>query len=704
MPNYTAIVEDLDGVKQGDGPIETILSLTYNHPLSQIGEFVAEMPTGDEWWERLETINHQIRFYVDGEFVFLGILETKNADIATERIGTLSGPSKLAELTHDPAGELDLDQVTDAVDDILSGSGWGLDPVNGSATTTATVYGRTVDESRLGALSLLAKNYGENFIYRPELSGVEVSIVSVTASSIRVADPSKFAVGLTVEYTLTSGATERNTIQGITSGGGSPANSLLLTATPGGTIDDALTVRSLGDRMIIWLGTNTPDSGIRAVAVNSSTVSAEDDDTIALIASGGLEVLEDAAGVWNKIKPFGVGMGSSRLDIRHTSYSSSSLTGVTINAADRTMTYSAAGYDKTRRYKRTQWREIGPLTNSAVDMAAASDALCDIGAVFLRRYAPPYEALGLRLAKMPSALRQGQTIRVQWEDDQRTIDGDRVVMNIKTTHSRSGEAIHSLTTATVDRWPQTDGDYLSDNAEQGQMLTSIPQLEYSRDTIPYREIMDSNNPAVIYFWLGDEVAQVAQALLRFRVDALRSPIKTVAGSASFDIDIPDHEHVTTVNESGGIWGDIGITAPSSGISFMVHNVGGGGAVDVKTNAASGAVTATVDLSSAISAPFGVYDEDADNGGTNTLAESDLEYKISINGGTSYGPDLGAGVGTPVGGWYTLDLDTSNEIADADGIPVAQAYQIKVSTATTGKYATITAQLLLRTVDQNIATI
>jgi hypothetical protein len=231
--------------------------------------------------------------------------------------------------------------------------------------------------------------------------------------------------------------------------------------------------------------------------------------------------------------------------------------------------------------------------------------------------------------------------------------------------------------------------------------------------------MDSAHGASFPFWVGSEYTTIQRALLRFKIQPLRSTVKSVAGSST-----------TTSSGGGGT-----STSASGGSSSPTSASGGAGTQTANTSISwsgsdssmqipSGANhyhgigatfhshpvvipghthsvsvpshTHNVDipdhthaLTPNISTVYGIFEES----GANTLALADLVIKL--NGG----PDRSSSVVSIGSGWYELDI--TDDLVDAAFRPVQEANSIAVTTASATKTARLEAQLTIRGVIQAV---
>lgn len=464
------------------------------------------------------------------------------------------------------------------------------------------------------------------------------------------------------------------------------------------------------DRTLIWIRDNWVASGVRAIQGAPDPIAAEGNANICYIQT--LRRSTKGRQVVNRCYPYGSGEGDTRLTIRGSSYAADAFADYTINKTGNYIDYDPAFYPYTMvRERYVQFREIAPLSNTDADVQAAADALADTAMLWLAEhgYAQQYFSLSV-LKLVPGRVRPGMTIDVLYEDANISIDSTLNVLDV--TWRLIGDQLRAdlaVSDATVHA--ETDASAVSGRLEQGRILTSLPQMGPNVDTIPYAEELDDDYDAELRFWLGDEVAQVQQVLLRFRVDPLRSTIKSTGGSststgsssvastgsstASTTVsDNAPHAHPITIVDVGSAAGNpVHIQDPGSGLNA----VGGGEHTTDQANAAHShgmdhthGIAHTHDVTAAITTAYGVFEES----GGNTYAVTELTYLV--NGGA-----ITAGRVSLGGGWYSYDL--TEDLIDTDTLrPLANANAVTISsTSALGKSCRISAQLQMRLVIQSI---
>lgn len=676
MATITIDVLNFSLTTTGSGPIKSAYDVQFDEPLSQCGIFSFKVPCRDTKSALLLTQQSVVRIYADTSAVFLGIVESKERSIDASGIAyfDVSGRSFLAELSDQSVGFLNLESASAAVSNgpalVLAATSpssltttWAIDSTAPSyTTTTRDVYARFRGENRLSALVKISEKIGEHFIYRPQLSGV--------------------------------------------------------------------------DREIMWLRSFS-DSGVRAIQQGGEAVALEGNDAIALITS--LSELEDGFDIVNRILPFGAGddLENSAFTIAATAYPSTVGTlgqpdYFIVRPTDSTgiidWYYSSTTLGYRQREHIVQFHDIAPVSNTDTDQIAAADMLAEAAMRYLERYGIARKFYDLQVTKLPSTVTPGQTIRVVYYEvdaDGNTIhdiNTDLNILNIATNYGNDGSVIYKLTVSDTDRFPMNEAEAMAQRIEQGQVYQSYTQLSSNSDTISHVEDFDTSTSTSFPFWMGAEIAQVNQVLLRFRIDPLRSTVKTIGGGASVElamdnhghtVDLPNHTHaidehyhtVVVVDESAFGGKDYNLNlAIDSGTPYIAHDGGGGvgsqnvttkltGEGTTTTNSGGSTVdtsvndnttlTGTVDLSSAITTTYGIY---TDTGGAiprvDTIAHLLEDVTIEVNNVAITASD---DLTLSPGGYFVLDL-TALEDGGSNRIVVTEDTFRPVSV-----YNTITVQ-------------
>ena len=646
-------IENSAGNKLGPGPITTAPGFDQTKRLDRAGEFACPAPATDS--RAALIVKKRVlrcRGIVNGavEDLGAGVIDKTSVSAGGAPVLQVNGGGLERELTYRSVGFLEISDgagggVSTALADIMAfaPAGWSIDVVNGYATTTNLVYANFAGESVLAALVKLAEHTGEHFRF--------------------------------------------------------------------------------DGRKLVWLRKAFTSSGVRAVQV-VDPVAIESQANLAIITD--LNEVEDSFDLLSRIYPFGSGTGEARLTLGPTTKSAPA--GYTLDAANNYLKHDSAEstYGRIDRY--LSFKDIRPISNTSPDLVSAANALFDAAYEYLSRYATPAKFYSLSVAKLDTEVLPGQTIHVVYR---RVVDGftaididaDLYVLETTTRVDTAGVRTVGMVVATVDRWPVSDDEMLAGEMDQGKVFEAFPQMNANAHVVSYSEPMDDAKGAQFDFWLGEEVVTVNQVLLRFKIEPLRSTVKSAAsGGGSTQTSEGGAGTQETAQNDGGMTTSDGshvhVTYVLGPVTPNISTIGwyqDGGLVtpvnsaddDYEFHAGVSPAhehtipdhTHTVTIanhthdvtipSHTHSMVYGLFEES----GANTLAETDLVYKL--NGGS----DLGAGVISLGSGWYALDITA--QACDANFRPVAQANQIVISTAT-AKTAQIKAQLLVRAVIQATA--
>lgn len=486
-------------------------------------------------------------------------------------------------------------------------------------------------------------------------------------------------------------------------------------------------------RTVEWLGPSSTfvASGVRAVQHLNAPVAAETVDGIALIME--LNEESDAADLITRVIPRGSGNGGAVLTLFAATDSAPS--GYTLNLAQNYIKRDVSEISYGRIERVLDFKNIGPLSNTTADIQAAANMLLQAAVEHLRRYGVPQKFYRLSLAKVGQMLKPGTTLRVVYRklyEGAAVYDLDGVFNIVQAEYeiNERGISTTSVLISTIDRMPQTDSDYLAQQVLNARVLSAHQQLGASVDTFSFRDEMDNAHGVSIRFWLGDEYTSIQRALLRFRIQPLRSTVKSVAGSSTTtasgggstttsgggstsgsggssaptsDATDTTHQHSVTV-PSGTISATVGFNAAGnlvnnggSSKSFLSNN-------NVQTHSHSVSIPAHThstpnhshatpdhshDLTPNISMQYGIFEES----GANTLVLANLVIKLNS------GVDKNSSVVDIGNGWYELDI--TDDLTDAVFRPVQENNEIAITTAT-AKSARIEAQITIRGVVQAVA--
>lgn len=666
-------IENSAGTKQGSGPITAALHWRSVKRLDRAGEFSFEMPVTDSG-ASLVVSQRVARCYA----VIGGAVAEVGAgviDLISVRIGedgqpllVVSGPDLLTELrwitvdwnvtvmpTFDDVDDAPYDIIHSYANDRLA-SAWTLADEAGStigsgtAVTGDLVYALFSHESCLNALIQVAQATGEHF---------------------------RLGSGRTLEW----------------------VNS--------------------------W-----SSSGIHAVYGAPSPVAVEGRTEIAQIAN--IEWIQDSQDVVNRVFLFGSGEGSMRVTVQAadewpngTAISGSGPFYETIGGIDYGLskdTASTAPYDTffsltdvdsygtygAREMKLT-FSQITPHENTSADVVSAANQLLRSGYNWLVNRAYPQDFYRLSVRGLQQVLEVGTTIQVtarRYVDGQAAVNIDQAlnVLEVTTEVDVDGLRTSELVVSTADRQPESDVGVLAAGVSSAAVSAAHPQSIGNSYTESFVDNMDDATNADFYFWLGEDVGPIKQLLLRFRVDELKSTVRSVAGS------IMSSGGSNTANSGGSApgtdtenFGTLG-TGPNLAAGdphahdFTLPNH------DHTVDSHDHTIAHDHTFTPVVSTTYGVYEQASGNtyghsGGSATLAQIQNDIDIMVGGS-----DRSASVlSTAASGWFELDV-TSWLINSTTKMPTAAANLITFAKASGGaanKSARIVFKLFVRCASQSL---
>jgi len=333
------------------------------------------------------------------------------------------------------------------------------------------------------------------------------------------------------------------------------------------TADSSMTHFYRGTGRNVTFAHTFSSSGVRAIVAGTGDLVAE------TCAITGLTETYDSYDLITRIYPRGSGNGDVQLTLRATSRSAPA--GFTL---DKTNNYiendtAEATYGIIEQY--VEYREIGPIANTAADLEAAADMLFDVALDELQRRSTDAEQAyyDLMLAGCSALLRPMQTVRVVYQDVDAAIDVDEDLNILEATWQvdQSGVQTTAALVSTTERWAQNDAGTIADSIAQGYVYQAHPQLNANSYTTGYTKNIDPTYNAEFRFRLGDEVVQVQQVLLEFQLLPFESTVRSIASSTATT---SSGGGTTATSSSGG-----GTTSSSSGdhshtvtISSHTHDV------------------------------------------------------------------------------------------------------------------------------------
>lgn len=477
-------------------------------------------------------------------------------------------------------------------------------------------------------------------------------------------------------------------------------------------------------RVVEWVNTWNA-SGFRAVYGAVSPVAVESRTEIAQIVE--IERVQDSQDIVNRVFLYGAGEADTRLDLLAadewpdgTAISGSgpftrAMGGVTYLLAKQ-VTSSGLDFavnclqdnDSDTMYGANEmaltFRNVAPLSNTAADVTAAANQLLRSGWQWLQQRSNPQQFYRLRVAGAQGVIKPGTTIPVYVR---RYVDGTAVV-NVDATLNileasvevgLDGLRTTDLLVSTAERHPEDDAGVVVEQMAEAVVARSHQQTGPNSYTENHVAHMDDTNQADFYFWLGEDIAQVSQILLRFRVDPLRSTVRSVAGSST------GSGASSTSNSGSSAPGTSNQNADhthnESGSVTFVQNSSHGHTVDSHTHN----IDHTHTFTPGVSTTYGLFVQSSGNtyghsGGLATVSQIQTDIDIMV-GGSDRSASI---VAESASGWFKLDV--TDWLIDAATLRPSSAANvisfIKASGGGSGKSAMIQFKLQVRCTVQSVA--
>ena len=197
-------------------------------------------------------------------------------------------------------------------------------------------------------------------------------------------------------------------------------------------------------REIEWIGAadTFASCGYRAVQHVNDPIAAERAAGIAVITA--LSEVDDAAELLTRVIPRGSGNGSAIVTLAPATDSAPS--GYTLNKTNNYLKNDAAETSYGQIERALDYKEIGPLSNSTLDIQNAANALMMAAYETLRRVCSPQKFYSLELANM-GAIEPGTTMRVvyrQLENGTVLYDLDDTLNVVEVEQSIDATGLHTM--------------------------------------------------------------------------------------------------------------------------------------------------------------------------------------------------------------------------------------------------------------------
>jgi len=475
-------------------------------------------------------------------------------------------------------------------------------------------------------------------------------------------------------------------------------------------------------RTLEWVNGTWEPSDIHAVYGAPNPVSVEERTEIAQIAS--IEKITDSQDIVNRVFLYGAGEGDSRLDLSAADEfpdGNSLHDGLEGTAAGgpyrktgifsgecivNKSIQSSAAYDNCQNFlmdldsvlaynineMALTFKNLSPLSNTNADMTSAANQLLRSGFQWMKTRTNPQDFYQLSLRGVQGAVKVGETFRVtarRYMDGQEVIDIDETLNVLEATTEVAIDGLRTvgLMVSTTDRYPSNDTSVLVESLAEAVVSQAHQQISPNSWTENHVSSMDDAHPAQLDFWLGEDIVELKQVMLRFRVDQLRSTIR--GGLSGHQHDFPaitGHTHELKIYpiEAGNVGSEdlIVYRASTNGVFPIGYSASSGTVYTAATEEGGAIEEEELEAASGDAVEYGVFKEGVDLTLGQTLTDLNSDLGLRLNSTESNVDRMSFVLASNSDGWYELDItallvDEELDTAPGTNRPKQEANYIQI---------------------------
>lgn len=468
MSNFWIDIEDISGVKLGEGPVISATFWESTLMLDRAGTFKFSIPAGDA---RAKVVQPKriARCYTRVQErlteIGAGIIDKieLGVDAQGQAVLNVSGDDMLRDLTNRSVRSLECvsptgDGVMTALASIMgyAPSGWALDTVNGYAATATNVYAKFSGESVLNALINVGKQRGEHFrlgVGR-KVVWLQKNLAACGIRAVQGGEPTAL-VGNRDACIITDLQEEQDTYE-------------------------------LCSRLYPY-GNGVGEARLTLAACSKSTTTGY--YTMDKVNNYIQNTQMESAGGYGRIERY-ISM-KNVAPISNTTLDLQNAANVLFDSAIEYM----ERHKRPEKFYRLQVTKVEKLLYPGQTIR-----------VVLRKIVDGYEAVN--------------------------IDKDLYILETTNRIDGSGLRTTDMQVATVDRYRESDDIYVIERMQEARVMESYPQLNASSYYETFYDAIDGSNALSFPFLLGKEVVNVNEVKLYFKLQQLESTAKSVAGSST----------------------------------------------------------------------------------------------------------------------------------------------------------------------------
>lgn len=428
--------------------------------------------------------------------------------------------------------------------------------------------------------------------------------------------------------------------------------------------NQGLHVRLGSSAKSVEVGAFGSDSGLRLLNPAQFHHSFEAGTTVLPIES--ISVEKNSEALCTRLFPFGAGLGDSMLTLekstRTTPYTiqSGTINGTTHYWIEDAAATSAFGLIE----KVGKFSNIAPLSNSSGDMENAANAMYDLGAAWLTRYAQRQDVYRVTVSGAQTTVRPGDKLRMVYKGvvmrdglvvSYLDIDDDFWVMECAERVDASGASL-DLLLSTVDRHALDAARLVIGNLEELTIDGYTVKPHYNQAPLVYSRVIDPFHPALCPIVFTNTV----QRLTRVLVTIVTGPF---ISTTLPDVSNTFHRHTIMTNDGVDrdyYWRRVTLydDASETAVYAMLP-------LSIETDAFS-LQTGTETNEDFISVEYGLH-SDTQTPDTLRLFVNDVDYTSALGGPWA----VGGGAAT-----FTVDLTTAIETEAAGNLH--QEFSVKLT--------------------------
>ncbi len=289
-----------------------------------------------------------------------------------------------------------------------------------------------------------------------------------------------------------------------------------------------------------------------------------------------IEIEQSSAAAATRLYPVGAGIGEALLTLANSTrtapYAIQSVTGA--NGVPQYYLQDAAGVSTFGVIERFgKFKQIAPLSNSPADLEHATNALYDVAAAWLTRYAVRQDTIRVSVRGVTTAIRPGDKVHVLYRGvveqdgaivDYLDIDADLWVMRVTERVDATGVAA-DLTLSSVDRHPE-DASPLQIGGLEAITIDGLSVTSYfNRVAYVYDRLIDPSHPALIPVRLTNATQKLSRCTLKIKTRPFTATATAATGGGLVGLGTNTagaHRHSVGADGSGAsgayYWRDITI--------------------------------------------------------------------------------------------------------------------------------------------------